>query len=112
LTRLLSTFKSLAGIVPAAPAPPQDPEKRQPEVGLQPHGGLVILPEGTPWTGYLTLANPGTTAIRGILKISGAPLTTKVDGETGDIRVTCGGEGEEGNRVLPAGLRKAQGLLR
>jgi len=99
-----SVGESLAGIVPAATAPVQDPGKSQPEVDLQPHRGLVIPLEGAPWTGYLTLANPGTTAIRGILKISGAPLSAKVDEETGDIRVELAKAKGDGHAGMPMTL--------
>ena len=96
--------ESLARIVPATPVPPKDPEERKPEVDLQPHRGLVIPLEGAPWTGYLTLANPGANEIRGMLKISGAPLTAKVDGETGDIRVDLIKAQGDGHAGLPMTL--------
>jgi hypothetical protein len=96
-----SVNESLSGIVPAAPAPPQDPEKQQPEVDLQPHRGLVIPLEGAPWNGYLTLTNPGTASVRGVLKISGAPLTAEVNEETGDIRVELANAKGGGQSSLP-----------
>lgn len=84
----------ILGEMRTAPPAPLVPPVRQPEIDLQPHRGLVIPLEGAPWTSYLTLANPGSAAVRGTLEISGAPLTAKVEDETGDIRIELGVAGE------------------
>ena len=96
-----SVNKSLAAILPAAP---QQPLERQPDVDLQPQRGLVIPLEGAPWSGYLTLTNPGAAAIRGSLEISGAPMTATVDDESGDILVKLANAKGDGRSVLPLTL--------
>jgi tetratricopeptide (TPR) repeat protein len=93
----------LAGITSAAPTIVA--EELKPKVDLQPHRGIVVPIEGAPWAGYLTLTNPGTSAILGTLDISGPPHLAKAGGENGDIRVELGGAAGHGPRsALPLQL--------
>lgn len=92
-----SIAEQVGKILSAAKRPSPDSNvagNKQPAVDLQPHRGLVIPLEGVPWTGYLTLANPGSTAVGGTLEISGAPIAATEDVETGDIRVSLSKAGE------------------